>query len=127
MRNFIISAICVFLVGGVWFSFHLYSSQKTEYFSSEINMLISEYIPEANWEMAADVIDELGEQWDSYKRYASFFLDSKPITDIDCTLQKTRYYIYAKDTSNSTGELANLMELFQKLHGNERLTPENLF
>lgn len=127
MRNFIISTLCLLLVIGAWCGFYLYSEKQTASLQTQLDVIIAEYVTNEQWEDARDAIDKLALDWKSYKKAASYFLDAKPINDIDCTIQRVRYYIYEKDKSNSSGELSYLKDLYILLHQNEELTPENIF
>lgn len=127
MRNFIISSICLLIIIGIWSCFYVYSSDKTDYYKSELDIIISEYVDREKWTDAISSFNELEADWNDYKHNAAFFLDSSELNHIDGTFKKVRFYIYAKDRSNSSGELAYLKGLFEYLHKNESLNAENLF
>lgn len=127
MRNFIISTVCLIMIIGIWTCFHIYSSDKTDYYKSELDIIIFEYVNEDKWPDAISAFDGMQSDWNKYKHIAAFFLDSSALNHIDSTFEKIRFYIYASDKSNSSGELAYLKGLFESLHKNESLNMENLF
>lgn len=127
MRNFIVSSICLMAVIAIWACFTVYASSNTDYFEESLDTLIYEYVNEEKWDHARTHFDDLQNDWNDYKRVASFFLDAGSINHIDSTFKKVYFYISADDKSNSSGELAYLKGLFTALNRNEALTLENIF
>lgn len=127
MRNFIISTVCLFTIIGIWSCFHIYSSTKTDYYKTQLDVITSEYVNEEKWPEAISSFNEIQADWNKYKHTAAFFLDSSELNHIDSTFKKIYFYISADDKSNSSGELAYLKGLFQSLHRNESLNMENVF
>lgn len=127
MRNFIISMFCLLAVVAAWTCFDIYASDKTDLYESELNTLIEEYVDKENWDEAYKKFDDIQNDWNRYKKTASFFLDANDLNHIDSTFKKTHYYISADDRSNSSGELAYLIGLFKALDKNEEITLGNVF
>lgn len=127
MRNFIISTICLIMIIGIWICFYIYSSQKIDYYKSELDVIICEYVNEEKWPDAISSFNEIQCDWNKYKHIAACFLNSSELSHIDNTFKKIRFYIYASDKSNSSGELAYLKSLFKHLHEDESLNLDNVF
>lgn len=127
MRNFMISVLCLGILTGAWFCFDLYSDRTLQGYMETVDEQIITAIQEKNWELAGNEMDALSKNWHQYKKYAAFFLDTQTVNEADFSIARTRYYIEAKDLSNSTGELACLKEQLKFLHSNEELTFGNLF
>ena len=127
MRNFIISLTCLAFVVAIWSVFDSYALSKTLYYEEQINTILVSYISENRWDEAREAFEDLHEDWEGYKKRASYFLDNNAINHIDSTFNKIVFYISADDLSNSSGELAYLNGLFESLYQNESLAPQNIF
>ncbi len=127
MRNFIISIICLGVLIGAWTAFDFYSDDKITAYKDELDNNIIKTVEAKEWEKAYEDFEALSEDWHKYKKAAAFFLDTQAINDTDYSIAKAKYYIKAKDLSNSSGELSCLKEQLTFLHYNESLALGNIF
>lgn len=127
MRNFIVSLICLVIILCLWCGFSLYSKNTTNALQSQTQTLITDSINRQDWESAEREYVHLLKTWEQYKKYASIFLDSKDINEIDSTLDKAHLYMKAEDVSNSTGEFSYLRDKFSFLYKNDSLSFSNIF
>ncbi len=127
MRNFIISIVCLGILVGAWAVFGFYSNHTIDRYEQALEDSIIKAVETEQWEKAYTEFRELSEDWHRYKKAAAFFLDTQAINDTDYSIAKAKYYIKAKDVSNSSGELACLKEQLVFLHQNESITWGNIF
>lgn len=127
MRNFVVSILCLGLILGCWFVFNHYSEDKISSFQAALEQEIQPSVESGNWKQAADDFAAVSKDWHGYKKKAAFFLDTRTLNDTDCTIARAKYYIKAKDLSNSSGELACLKEQLTSLHYNESPALGNIF
>lgn len=127
MRNFIIALICLSLLIGAWCVFDNYSDDKLHGYINDIENTIIAEVESGKWDKAYSDFNALSKDWHKYKKHAAFFLDTRAINDTDYSIARSRFYIKAKDDSNSTGELACLKEQLTFLHYNESLDWGNIF
>lgn len=127
MRNFVISVICLSLLVGVWCVFDSYSDKTLHGYIEDIEDNIIIAVEDGKWDQASVDFEALSVSWHKYKKSAAFFLDTQTINDTDYSIAKAKYYIKAKDDSNSTGELNCLKEQLTFLDYNESLNWGNIF
>lgn len=127
MRNFVISIICLGILITSWGIFDFYSGQKIEDYQAKLDHTIIRTVELENWEKADSDFEQFAADWEQYKKRAAFFLDTRSLNETDCTIAKARYYMNAKDVSNTSGELASLSEQLLALHDNEALSLKNIF
>lgn len=127
MRNFIVSVICLGLLIGAWCIFDNYSDTRLQSYIDQIETAIIPEVEASDWDKAYDDFTAVSDSWHKYKKSAAFFLDTDAINETDYSIARAKYYIKAKDDSNSTGELACLKEQMTFLHYNESLSPGNIF
>ncbi len=126
MRNFLISAVCLALLIGVWGIFDFYSNGKIEGYQTQIDNTVISAVEAGRWDEAASAFSLFSDDWRGYRKAASFFLDTQDLNEADCTIEKTAYYIQAEDLSNASGELASLKDQLLFLHYNETLSAGNI-
>ena len=119
MRNFIISALCLGILIGGWSIFAVYSNDKINDLQTQLTSGVIAAVEDGRWNFSKD--------WSQYRKSAAFFLNTQELNEVDCTIEKTAYYIKAFDLSNASGELASLNEQLFFLHYNETLSAENIF
>ncbi len=127
MRNFIISLICISVLLCSWTAFAIYSNKTLHDCQIISSKMINDSIPNEQWDAADKDFKQLIKVWNKYKPAAHFFLDSKDINEIDCTLKKAHLYMHAYDISNSTGEIAYVRDKFKMLYNNDSPTIFNIF
>lgn len=127
MRNFIISTLCLLAVIIAWCFFHSYSYQETNALQSQLDIIISEQIPAAQWDRAEDSIANFSQNWKGFKKSASYFLEEEALNDIDCAIEQSYYYIHMEETTTAIGELTFLKDAVARLYQTEQLIPENIF
>lgn len=127
MRNFIISIACLGILVGAWAVFGFYSNQTIDSYEHMLEDDIISAVEAEEWEKAWEEFQSFSQDWHRYKKPAAFFLDTQAINDADYSIAKAKYYIKARDVSNSSGELACLKEQLVFLHQNESITWENIF
>lgn len=127
MRNFIISTLCLLLVIFAWCYFHSYSYHETNALQSQLDTIISEQIPAAQWDRAEKAIIHFSQNWIDFKKSASYFLEEEALNDIDCAIEQSYYYIHMKETTTAIGELIFLKDAVARLYQTEQLIPENIF
>jgi len=126
MRDLVISVVAVSLLLGIWCFFDAYSDKVLD----DCVLIISgEVLPaaeESRWNDCSAAADELNTRWKKYRRTAMLFLGTEKINEIDYALAKSMKYIYARDISNSSGELDALMQQMIFLGSNEKLNWTNI-
>lgn len=127
MRNFIISAICLGLLVGIWGVFDLYSGNRIDECRARLSEDVIKAAQAGRWKRAERSFSQFSDDWKQYRKAAAFFLDTQDLNEIDYTIEKTAYYIKASDLSNASGELANLEDQLFYLHYNETPAAENIF
>lgn len=127
MRDLIIATLAITLLIGGWLIFIHYASDQTQAFRKEIEEEILPGIEAENWESVQKHMDTLNHDWHKFRRLSLFFLDTHTITEIDYSLAKSIRYARACDVSNSSGELASIVEQFSFLIEDESLSPKNIF
>lgn len=127
MRNFIISLICLGVLIGVWMTFDSYSSHKLGSYKEALQQDIIKRVEAEEWDKAYETFEQFSKDWHGYKKIAAFFLDTQSINEADYSIAKSRYYIKARDVSNSSGELSCLKEQLSFLEYNESLAAGNIF
>lgn len=127
MRNFIISFVCLACIIVIWYGFHFYSHHQTDFLQQKIDTVITEHIADNNWFEAEKDIRHVSQNWEDFKKIASYFLDEESLDDVDCAIKQTYYYILERDHTASIGELSYLKERITLLHQTEELTLENIF
>lgn len=127
MRNFIVSIICLGLLIAVWSVFDFYSIQKIEEYQSRLDHTIIKTVESENWEKAHSDFEQFIVDWKHYKKRAAFFLDTQSLNETEYTIARAKYYMKAKDVSNTSGELASLSKQLLALHENEALSVKNIF
>lgn len=127
MRNFIISTSCLLVLIFAWCCFHFYSFQETNALQSQLDTIISEQIPVAQWNQAEETIAHFSQNWASFKKSASYFLEEEALNDIDCAIEQSYYYIHMKEPTTAIGELIFLKDAVDRLYQTEQLIPENIF
>ena len=127
MRNFIVAIALLGLLIGTWSVFDNYSDNRLHGYIDKIETSIIPEVEAGQWDDASKHFDALSKDWHKYKKPAAFFLDTETINDTDYTIARAKYYIKAKDDSNSAGELSCLKEQMTFLHYNESLAWGNIF
>lgn len=127
MRNFIISLICLLVTLCSWTAFSVYSAKTTDVLQAQSHHLVYSSINNGDWTSAEKDYLRLSKTWNKYKSAAVFFLDSREINEIECTMDKAYLYMKAQDISNSSGEFSSLKDKFKFLHQNDSVTLSNIF
>lgn len=127
MRNFIISALCLGILIGGWSIFAVYSNDKINDLQIQLTGGVIAAVEDGRWKDADASFSYFSKDWNQYRKSAAFFLNTQELNEVDCTIEKTAYYIKAFDLSNASGELASLNEQLFFLHYNETLSAENIF
>lgn len=127
MRNFVISTICLGLLIATWGIFDFYSKQKVEEYQTRLDHTIIKTVESENWKKAYSDFEQFIADWKDYKKRAAFFLDTQPLNETEYTIARAKYYMKAKDISNTSGELASLSKQLLALHENEALSAKNIF
>lgn len=126
MKSVWLSTLCLVLLITTWCIYDQYSDRCIHGFTGKVENEIMPAIQLDQWDAATWAIDELLEDWHGYKKVSSFFYDRSLLNETDYLIAKSRYYIRANDVSNSTGELACLIEHLTFLRVNERFHIENV-
>ena len=126
MRAFLISITLLLTVSALWCGFDLYSDAALTDFTDRIHTEILPSVEQEDWPSAVSDFSVLGENWETYRRRAAFFLGTGDLNEISEEIAKTARYIKAQDVSNASGELACLADMLLFLHQNESVTPANI-
>jgi len=126
MRALIISIVSLGILVVIWGVFDYYSDYKLDGYIDEIKNTILPSIERDDWETAESVFNRLSDDWHEYKKISTFFFDRRILNETDYSVARAKYYIKAKDPSNSTGELACLKEQFSFFHSNESFNLANI-
>ncbi|MGN1143057.1 MAG: DUF4363 family protein [Anaerovoracaceae bacterium] len=127
MRDLLIATLTILLLIGGWLTFIHYADSQSKNFQKEIEKKILPEITVGNWEEAESRLDRLNKGWHKFRKISLFFLDTHTINEIDFGLAKSIEYAHAQDVSNSTGELAAMVEQLSFLTENESLSLQNVF
>lgn len=126
MKSFFISLLCLLILLATWITYCNYSEEKIYTFIDTIEYSILLDIDEGNWNEAKNKMEEFEEDWNNYRKSATFFFETDQINDVDYSIAKSKYYIKSKEYSNTSGELSTLKEQLRYLYENELLTLPNL-
>jgi len=127
MKSLIISIACLAMLVALWGTFNRYSDAKLDGYIDLIGHTILPAIAQEDWEAAASAFAQLSDDWNSYKRIATFFFDRALVNEADFSIARTKHFIQAKDVSNSTGELGFLIQKFAFFHTHDSFHPANIF
>ena len=127
MKDLLIAALTIVLLIGGWLSFIHYADSQSKGFQKEIEKKIIPEITAENWKVTEKRLERLDEDWHKFRKISLFFLDTHTINEIDFGLAKSIEYAHAQDISNSTGELAAMVEQLSFLTENESLSMQNVF
>ncbi len=127
MKDLLIATLTIFLLIGGWLTFIHYADSQSKMFQKEIEKKIIPEITAENWKITEKRLDRLDEDWHKFRKISLFFLDTHTINEIDFGLAKSIKYAHAQDVSNSTGELAAMVEQLSFLTENESLSLQNVF
>lgn len=127
MRDMIISVICLICLIVPWSIYDEYSAQTINSYRTLIDDSILPAIQAEKWDEAEESMKYIAEDWDSYKSYSAFFVDTTSINEVDSMISKAYYYVKCHDVSNSAGEIASLEYCLNYLHENELPVPKNIF
>ena len=127
MKDLLIAALTIVLLIGGWLSFIHYADSQSKGFQKEIEKKIIPEITAENWKVTEKRLERLDEDWHKFRKISLFFLDTHTINEIDFGLAKSIEYAHAQDISNSTGELAAMVEQLSFLTENKSLSLQNVF
>ena len=127
MRDLLIATLTILLLIGGWLTFIHYADSQSKNFQKEIEKKILPEITAGNCEDVENRLDRLNKGWHKFRKISLFFLDTHTINEIDFGLAKSIEYAHAQDVSNSTGELAAMVEQLSFLTENESLSLQNVF
>lgn len=127
MKDLLIATLTIVLLIGGWLSFIHYADSQSKGFQKEIEKKIIPEITAENWKVTEKRLERLDEDWHKFRKISLFFLDTHTINEIDFGLAKSIEYAHAQDISNSTGELAAMVEQLSFLTENESLSLQNVF
>ncbi|MGN1413897.1 MAG: DUF4363 family protein [Anaerovoracaceae bacterium] len=127
MKDLLIATLTILLLIGGWLAFIHYADSQSKIFQKDIEKKIIPGITAENWEETDKRLNRLDKDWHEFRKISLFFLDTHTINEIDFGLAKSIEYAHAQDVSNSTGELAAMVEQLSFLTANESLSLQNVF
>ena len=127
MKDLLIAFLTILLLIGGWLTFIHYADSQSKNFQEDIEKKIIPGIAAENWDETDKRLNRLDKDWHEFRKISLFFLDTHTINEIDFGLAKSIEYAHAQDVSNSTGELATMVEQLSFLTENESLSLQNVF
>lgn len=127
MKDLLIAFLTILLLIGGWLTFIHYAESQSKNFQEDIEKKIIPGIAAENWDETDKRLNRLDKDWHEFRKISLFFLDTHTINEIDFGLAKSIEYAHAQDVSNSTGELAAMVEQLSFLTENESLSLQNVF
>lgn len=127
MKDLLIAFLTILLLIGGWLTFIHYADSQSKNFQEDIEKKIIPGIAAENWDETDKRLNRLDKDWHEFRKISLFFLDTHTINEIDFGLAKSIEYAHAQDVSNSTGELAAMVEQLSFLTENESLFLQNVF
>ncbi|MGI6731771.1 MAG: DUF4363 family protein [Anaerovoracaceae bacterium] len=127
MRALIISTIILLCLIFIWFTFVDYADENLHALIDIIEKNVAVSIQDDDWESAAQIFQQVSEQWHENKKVYSFFFNTSDVMDTDFSIAKAEAYIAMQDVALSMGELSHIKEQLGFLHSNELITLENIF
>ena len=127
MRALIISTIILLCLIFIWFTFVDYADENLHALIDIIEKNVAVSIQDDDWESAAQIFQQVSEQWHENKKVYSFFFNTSDVMDTDFSIAKAEAYIAMQDVALSMGELSHIKEQLGFLHSNELITLEYIF
>jgi hypothetical protein len=127
LRALIISTIILLCLIFIWFTFVDYADENLHALIDIIEKNVAVSIQDDDWESAAQIFQQVSEQWHENKKVYSFFFNTSDVMDTDFSIAKAEAYIAMQDVALSMGELSHIKEQLGFLHSNELITLENIF